>query len=244
MFANYRTQISAAADPETVRVLDLLEEWTHPSQLFAMIPEYSRRSVWAAVRLLKQNTLVVTEGTRDAAQDEKLERVWSHWLPDGSFHFATKDVQFAPPSTIWRHYKQYLAESPQPALVKNYPKARHVQLPRPARPDGEFARVLFSRRTHRDFAGEAISLEKIARLLHATWGVQGEIDAPPFGRLFLKTSPSGGARHPGEVYLLALRVAGLRQGLYHYNGLKHRLEWIRSVAAKKKRWNTQPATSF
>src|SRR5208282_5240169 len=66
------------------------------------------------------------------------------------------------------------------------------------------------------------------------WGVTGRIDAPPFGRLFHKTSPSGGARHPGEVYLLAMRVGGLAQGLYHYNCLHHRLERLRSLQAVEK----------
>lgn len=234
VFTNYRTQISASADPEAVRVLDFLEDWTEPSRLLTRMPEYSRRSVLAAVRLLKTNTFLVTEGSRDAAQDEKLARAWSDWLPDGSFHFATKDVRFLPGREALRHYKRYLAQSPQPALTKKYPKASRIQLPRKKLPDGEFTRVLLSRRTHRDFTGEAIPLEQVAQLLHATWGVQDKIDAPPFGRLFHKTSPSGGARHPGEVYLLALCVEGLKQGLYHYNGLEHWLEWVGSVAARKK----------
>ena len=74
----------------------------------------------------------------------------------------------------------------------------------------------------------------VSKLLYYTWGVHGYIDAPPFGKLLHKTSPSGGARHPGEVYLLAIRVDGLRAGLYHYDGLNHRLEWLHSVSAKKK----------
>jgi SagB-type dehydrogenase family enzyme len=49
--------------------------------------------------------------------------------------------------------------------------------------------------------------------------------------LFHKTSPSGGARHPGEVYLLPLRVAGLARGIYHYDGLRHRLSRLRSFGS-------------
>lgn len=234
VFTNYRTQISASADPETVRLLDFLGDWTELSQVPATMPEYSPRSVLAAIRLLKENTLLVAEGTRDAAQDEKLARTWSDWLPEGSFHFATKDIPFLPDTEIVLYYKKYLADSPQPALTKTYPRASRIQLPRAALPETEFARVLLSRRTHRDFRAEPVALELISKLLHSTWGVQDKIDAPPFGQLFHKTSPSGGARHPGEVYVLALRVEGLKQGLYHYNGLEHWLEWIGPVAAKKK----------
>jgi SagB-type dehydrogenase family enzyme len=36
------------------------------------------------------------------------------------------------------------------------------------------------------------------------------------GPFVLKTSPSGGGRHPIEVYPLVLRVDGLSPGIYHY----------------------------
>jgi SagB-type dehydrogenase family enzyme len=72
------------------------------------------------------------------------------------------------------------------------------------------------------------------KLLYYTWGVTGKLNTPLFGRLFQKTSPSGGARHPGEVYLLAMRVRGLSQGLYHYDCLNHRLERLKAVPAINK----------
>src|SRR6185437_15482574 len=102
------------------------------------------------------------------------------------------------------------------------------------RANGEFTRVLMARRTHRDFSPRPLSQDTISKLLYYTWGVTGTLEAPPFGRLFHKTSPSGGARHPGEVYLLALRVKGLAQGLYHYDGLHHRLERLRTLSAVPK----------
>jgi hypothetical protein len=60
------------------------------------------------------------------------------------------------------------------------------------------------------------------RPVSATLAVRGR--RPPYKNL----------RHPGEVYLLALRVEGLAQGLYHYDGLHHRLKKIRRVDASKK----------
>jgi SagB-type dehydrogenase family enzyme len=56
--------------------------------------------------------------------------------------------------------------------------------------------------------------------------VQAYVDSDLFGSLPLKTSPSGGARHPIEVYLMALRVQGLEPGLYHYDARDHALERI------------------
>ena len=47
----------------------------------------------------------------------------------------------------------------------------------------------------------------------------------------MKTSPSGGATHPGEVYVAAFNVRSLARGLYHYDAARHRLTrlgWRRS----------------
>jgi SagB-type dehydrogenase family enzyme len=43
----------------------------------------------------------------------------------------------------------------------------------------------------------------------------------------LKTSPSGGACHSIEVYLVAANVAGLARGIYHYCPDSHELERVR-----------------
>lgn len=234
-FTNYRTRVSVSADPEAIRILNFFEDWAPPSDIFGFLPEYSQRSLRQAVRLLLKNTLLVSEGTRAAAEDEKLVQAWSHWLPDGSFHFSTKDVTFIQLSQTTRLLKRYIAESPQPELLKSYPDATQIDLPKvTAQYDGEFARVLLARKTHRDFMRQNVTLDAVSRLLFYTWGVHGMVEAGTLGRLFHKTSPSGGARHSIEVYLLAIRVEGLSQGLYHYNGVDHRLSRLRSVRAEKK----------
>ena len=68
-----------------------------------------------------------------------------------------------------------------------------------------------------------------------TWGATGTVDAPNFGRLLHKTSPSGGARHPGEVYVAALDVDGLAPGLYHYDAKDHTLAQLRAGSASRMR---------
>lgn len=229
---NYQTLVSASAEPEAVRILNLLENWTRPSDVVGFLPEYSPPSIRAGLRELLRNTLLVTEGTPEAKRDADLASVWSAWLPQGSFHFATKDVEYVQASPSL--FRRYLAESSQPPLLKGYPNAPRIPLPSQRTADSQFERVLLGRNTHREFSRKQVPLSVISTLLHYTWGVTGRIDAPPFGRLFHKTSPSGGARHPGEVYLLAMRVGGLAQGLYHYNCLHHRLERLRSSRAIKK----------
>ncbi len=234
VFTNYLARTVLSGEPETVRVLNFCDDWVRLPDLVAHMPEYSRRSIASAVRQLIATSLLVIEHSAAAVRDADLADVWSAWLPHGSFHFATKDVYFLTPSETEPLMKRYMAESPQPALTKQYRGSPSIPLSKTHSRDDDFSRVLMARQTYRNFARKPISLAMLSDLLYYTWGVTGKIDAPPFGRLFHKTSPSGGARHSIEAYVLALRVEGLSQGLYHYDGLKQKLTKIRGVQAKKK----------
>ena len=69
-------------------------------------------------------------------------------------------------------------------------------------------------------------------MLGLTFGVRWWFDLRGIGRVALKTSPSGGSRHPIEAYVVALRVKGLPRGIYHYAAGEHRLELLRQGASK------------
>ena len=66
--------------------------------------------------------------------------------------------------------------------------------------------------------------------LHLSFGVQRWASTDGEGRVPLKTSPSGGARHPLEAYVLVRRVAGLDSGVYHYASDVHQLERLPAVS--------------
>ncbi len=123
---NYRTHVSASAEPDGVRILHFFESWKPPGDLFAFMPEFSPSSLRAGIRQLQENSFLVVKGTRDAALDAGLERAWSEWLPHGSFHFATKDTPFLSAAQAARLMKQYVAESPQASLAKSYPRAPRI----------------------------------------------------------------------------------------------------------------------
>jgi SagB-type dehydrogenase family enzyme len=63
--------------------------------------------------------------------------------------------------------------------------------------------------------------------------VQHWIRLPGLGRFALKTSPSGGALHPLEAYVLARRIAGVAPGLYHYAADTHQLELLKRGATRR-----------
>jgi len=223
LIENYRTHRAIIADAVSLHLLHVLADWCHPNKIVKEMPQDSRQHIRSILNLLRDYTILVEEDTPEARQDATIARVWSHWLPHGSFHFGTKDTPFARGNRRENLVQSRLAESPQPAFFKNYPRAIRVPLPPCSTPSGEFLKVLLERTTHRDFAPKSLPLSALARLLYFTWGVQG-YRVTPFGRLAHKTSPSGGARHPGEVYVLALKVEGLDPGIYHYDCRRHRLE--------------------
>jgi SagB-type dehydrogenase family enzyme len=90
--------------------------------------------------------------------------------------------------------------------------------------------VLDDRRTWREFGRQPLTYEALSTLLERTWAVQREGHAPGQGSIVLKTSPSGGACHPLEAYVLARRVDGLSPGLYHFESYERHLVELRRGA--------------
>ncbi len=89
---------------------------------------------------------------------------------------------------------------------------------------GGLYRALAERRTTRAFdSGKPMTQEDLATLLYYTFGCHGHTNLTKGVVLLKKTSPSGGALHPVEVYPLVLNVAGAAIGLYHYRVRDHSL---------------------
>jgi SagB-type dehydrogenase family enzyme len=225
---NFVSRVAVSAAPVTLTVLDAFDDWRSATAVASELREWSRASVTRAVRELVAHSLLLAEGSVAARLDEQVARTWKHWRAAAGFHFSTKDAPFASPRQWSRIAPKFLAESPQPPLVKTYPGRPAVALPAAEAPESEFLRVLLARKTHREFSSQAMPLASLATLLRYTWGAVEMVHSPNFGPLLRKTSPSGGARHPAEVYVVALKVEGLKAGLYHYNHQDHVLERLRS----------------
>jgi SagB-type dehydrogenase family enzyme len=233
---NYATRVSISASPIAVTILHFFNRWRRPDDLIALLPGYTPASVRRAARQLAASTMLVREGSPEARRDDKIAADWGAWLPDGGFHFATKNAPYVDPRWDARKRKSLLPTTPQPRFFKRYPRAPKVALPPLRPPSGEFLDVLHARKTHRTFSRRPVSVDQVSQLLGRVWGVQGWLETQEFGALAHKTSPSGGARHPGEVYVLAQRVDGLEPGLYHYDSIGHRLETISTGPVRSKAW--------
>lgn len=233
VFENYAAAVRIAAAPITFRVLQFFDEWRPAEALFARMSEFSRSSLQKALNELAGHALLERSDRHPNAARRAMQ-TWKHWNPAaGFFHFSTKDVHRERDwKRVGRLLRRRARNSPPPSPVKHYPHVRQISLPA-ARTDGEFPGVLLARRTWRRFSSRALRLAELGTLLGLAWGVQRWCKLRGLGRVALKTAPSGGALHPVEVYVLALRVAGLPRGLYHYAADRHRLELLRRGASPR-----------
>jgi SagB-type dehydrogenase family enzyme len=214
------------AAPVTCDLLDFFGGGRSLAELYAARPHYSRASLRSGVRQLLRHGLL---HLRNGREKKSPMAVWELWNPAaGFFHFSTKDQPYADQPDETRLELRRLARTePMPAAVKRYPRARTFGLP-PPQEQGEFARVLLERRSWRRFGRDQIALGTLSTLLSLTARVRWWAELPGLGKVAMKTSPSGGARHPLECYVVARRVRGLPAGIYHYAADVHRLERVRA----------------
>lgn len=226
---NYLTGQEFGTSPVLASILAKLDRWLPFRGIDRFFPEFPSTSLRRYVRRLVSLTAVVVRGSSEANREAELS-VWEMWGVEARFfHYATKNVHTAPLTVDEARFNRALKRrKPPPPPMKIYPGRPRVALPDPSRQlHGQLPNVLLQRRTHRRFGVGTLPLEKLSVLLRLTWGFTNCISWPGLGRLPVKTSPSGGARHSLEVYLWCLRVAGLPQGIYHYRPDNHELELLR-----------------
>jgi SagB-type dehydrogenase family enzyme len=230
--ANYATGLQAVGSPLTAEVLDFFAEWRTLDALCAHLTRFDRPSLAAAVQILEKCTLLERSDGRRAA--ERAHAPWAPWNPAaGFFHFSTKDVPFVRDYEAGeREFRHHVKTHPMPPAIARRKGAVFQGLPSADR-GGEFRTVLEGRRTWRRFARGPLDLQSLGTLLDLTFRVKEWMAVEGQGRVPLKTSPSGGARHPLEAYVLSLNVSGLGRGLYHYRADRHGLERLTRTATPK-----------
>ncbi len=104
---------------------------------------------------------------------------------------------------------------PQGAVTIDLPPIEELSLGRMP-----LIQVFKKRRSWRQYTEESLSLGELTFLC---WSVAGVREIGPNNVWTKRTSPSGGARHPFETYLVVQRVEGIDPGIYRYSGLRHQL---------------------
>jgi SagB-type dehydrogenase family enzyme len=159
---------------------------------------------------------------------------WAAWMPEAAFfHFGTYADRFETDSSKRnRQLVRQARSSPQPPPTKKI-EGEITDLPE-AEGLAEMSQTLLARRTWRNFTKRAIGLSELATLLALTFGVQHRASVKGQGKVVLKTSPSAGARHPIEAYVLSSNVKGLAAGVYHYDAGAHHLVALKKGMTKQR----------
>lgn len=235
LICNYATGDVIDTTPDICSVLDYCDDWRTPSAVGKHLG-IDRSLAERLVRSLASRGLIQRSDRRANPRDETMGAL-AEWNPAaGYFHTATRQVRFLSPRQAAAFARSRAASRPMPSAVKRLRRAPAIALPAPELV-GDFPGVLLARRTWRRFGSGPVAREDLSATLALSLGVQQWV-ATPFGRLPLKTSPSGGARHPIEAYVCVRKVTGIRPGLYHYAADVHRLEQIRlgDMTARLRAW--------
>ena len=234
IYHNYLTGARITASPLCATILNFLDGRQSSSELLDALGGFSPRSVKRTLDQLANLSFLVEEHPN--SRPRLLEGL-KYWSPVATFfHLATKDFKYRirlgqSPQVV----RRFVRANPQPPFFKRHPGTKVVALPSVELPkEGSFGDVLMRRRTWREFSTHGLDLQTLSRLLYLSWGVMDYLKVEFLGPLPLKTSPSGGARHPIEAYVVPLRVKGLPQGIYHYASDRHQLECLRLGPMKRR----------
>lgn len=233
---NYASGMRAPATPLAVEILDLCDEWRACSHLERELRTLDGTVLQTVLSALVDHTFLERSNEPPPATS-RLFSQWNSWRPAAAFfHASTKDVAFVEPAQADGLLRRKAETQPPPPELKTPRKAGPtIRLFAPRTETGELAETLSARRTWRQFSTTAVSSAHVATLLRLTWGVQQWMHVDGFGRMALKTSPSGGARHSIEVYAYARRVTDLARGWYHYDPDRHALSPLPSRARRHPR---------
>jgi SagB-type dehydrogenase family enzyme len=204
--------------------------FTDVDDLLAPLPDADRAALRRVLDQLLDAGVLIVEGSPEHRDESSLLAKWSSWgASTRHYHFASRTLADAPYQAADDHdaaLDEKLRLEPPPPPFRSFGSG--VALP-PLREDPAWGGVgvldvLLARRTTRRFAPGAPTVEQVAELLAVLAGPSPtRPDTGRSGTVF-KTSPSGGGRHPVELYAHVRGVDGLADGWHHYDGAKHALE--------------------
>lgn len=187
-----------------------------------LCPELTTVTIKGVVALLVERRILYRADRPFPAAERAMAR-FAGWNPAaGFFHTATKNVTF---DSAFDVTPGPTRESPAISHARHY-VSKGSALPSPVL-SSQFPEVLQQRRTWRRFSRAAVSLRELSDLLWLTLGVQHRFVLADGTEARMRTSPSGGARHPIEACVAVRKVRGLDRGLYRYDSDSHRLHRIK-----------------
>ncbi|KAA2263266.1 SagB/ThcOx family dehydrogenase [Solihabitans fulvus] len=211
-------------------------QFTEIDELLAPLADPERVAVRGVVDELLAAGVLVVEGSTEHRTERALLAAWSSWGAGARhFHFASRTLSDDDYQDADEHdaaLDSKLVDFPPPSPFARRGVAE-VGLPElgaaPDWGDRGLFEVLLDRRTTREFGAEPLGVVELAHLLAILGGASPTRQRIGRTGTVFKTTPSGGGRHPIELYVHATRVDGLDPGWYHYDGRNHVLEPLGAV---------------
>ena len=240
---NFATLRKSPATPLIFEILNFCGGWRTERQIESGVPAArSPRLGELLAQLVNLSLLHQSERPPDAR--EKAMNTLSAWNPEaGFFHNATKDVKLVSQARANAARARLNApDEAMPATVKKYRGVPNVLLPAPSA-NPTLTNVLLARRTSRRYSSLPVTLSELSSVLGFAVGIQ-QWATTPSGDVALKTSPSGGARHSIECYVVARNIDGLRAGIYHYRPDRHLLERVKGAISIERMRKYVPGSEY
>jgi SagB-type dehydrogenase family enzyme len=238
---NYATGAKVEVPPRACELLNFCGDWTKLDDLerAGFVPSGTLAATidrMVGLTLLERSD--VPRDPRVAAMDTL--RPWNPQV--GFFHATTKDVPFVSPRVAARRARTGPPRAPAPPAIKRYQHHETIDLRRPNRED-DFEKVLHARRTWRRYSSQPVTLDELGTILALSAGVQHWVEGADV-TIPLKTSPSGGARHATECYVVARNIRGLKKGVYHYAPARHGLTRIGKAVSIERMRSYVPGSGY
>lgn len=151
---------------------------------------------------------------------------WYNWHEASAYQEATRDYPFLrmdlPDAFVQddRRMEEYVARTPVPPIYMQVEAMSSVPLPRLR--VGESADALVAALSKEERRG----LEGLGLLFDICFGERARRPFGVQGHFLRKSIPSGGARHPTEIFFASFAGSPVSLGVYHYNVEHHRLDAI------------------
>lgn len=221
---NFLTRQMFTCSGRVLETLAALDDWTPMDAALERLPGPLDTAA-ATLRELLARELVLVEDSPAAARDARYRDTW-HWgTVAGFYHFGLRDSEFIEGEATADRLRGYGGPATSPPLLTSNAGLETTALP-PFDCEDPFFKVLYRRRSKRQFNGKPISRQALADCLYAGNGFKEMLNGGEFGRLPLTMTPSGGARNPFELYVYVRAVEGLQAGFHHYSAAEHSLGFL------------------
>ena len=126
--ANFLTRRQFAANPVALDLIRFFFVARTIRDALVEFRSYERESVAESIIAMINAELLLEHGSIEARRDELVGSSWKSWLPEGSFHFMTKDATYRPRDSPGADGLRRLPSTPAPPQFKTMRGVDDIQL--------------------------------------------------------------------------------------------------------------------